>query len=112
VSVAPDPGGTLRQVTPEELAEHAATIFDNARRKWAGQVDRSGSWWSRRLGVDGWDRMPGSNATWILHESGGEPDGFLAWKVVRDFELNGMYGAVDVGEFVPGSDRAYRNLWS
>jgi hypothetical protein len=56
--------------------------------------------------------MPGSNATWILHESGGEPDGFLGWKVVRDFELNGMYGAVDVGEFVPGSDRAYCNLWS
>jgi hypothetical protein len=53
VAVAPDPGGTLRQVTPEELAERAATIFDNARRKWAGQVDRSGSWWSRRLGVDG-----------------------------------------------------------
>jgi predicted acetyltransferase len=112
VSIAPDPGGTLRQVAPEELAHSAAGIFDRARRKWAGQVDRDGSWWPRRLGVDGWERMSASNATWILHESDGEPDGFLAWKVVREFELNGRYGAVEVAEFVPGSDRAYRNLWS
>ncbi|HZZ97326.1 MAG TPA: GNAT family N-acetyltransferase [Jatrophihabitantaceae bacterium] len=111
-SVRPDPAGTLRQVEPEELSKHAAAIFDNARRRWAGQVDRPGDWWSRRLGVDNYERMASGQGTWILHETDGEPDGFLAWKVTRDFELNGEYAEIRVLEFVSGSDTAYRNLWS
>jgi predicted acetyltransferase len=111
-TVRPDPAGTLRQVEPEELSKHAAGIFDNARRRWAGQVDRPGEWWSRRLGVDNYERIASGQGTWILHETDGEPDGFLAWKVSRDFELNGEFGEVRVLEFVTGSDTAYRNLWS
>jgi predicted acetyltransferase len=111
-SVRPDPAGTLRQVEPEELSKHAAAIFDNARRRWAGQVDRPGDWWSRRLGVENYERMASGQGTWILHETDGEPDGFLAWKVTRDFELNGEYAEIRVLEFVSGSDTAYRNLWS
>ena len=112
VEVVPDPAGTLRQIEPDDLAEHAADIFARSRRRWAGSIDRPGEWWSRRLGAHGYAPIPEGRGTWILHESDGEPDGFLAWKAVRDFDLNGDFGGVEVLEFVAATDRAYRNLWS
>ena len=111
-NVRPDPSGAVRQVEPDELAKCAASVFDRSRRRWAGQVDRPGAWWDRRLGQDGYQAMPDGKGTWILHESDDEPDGLLAWKVTRDFELNGDYGAIEVMEFEAASDTAYRNLWS
>lgn len=112
VEVAADPAGTLRQIDPVDLAEHAADIFARARRRWAGSIDRPGEWWSRRLGAHGFAQIPDGRGTWIVHESGGVPDGFLAWKAFRDFDLNGDFGGVEVLEFVAATDRAYRNLWS
>lgn len=112
VEVAPDPAGTLRQIEPDELAEHAADIFARARRRWTGAIDRPGEWWSRRLGARGFAPIPDGRGTWIVHESDGAPDGFLAWKAFRDFDLNGDFGGVEVLEFVAATDRAYRNLWS
>jgi predicted acetyltransferase len=111
-TLEPDPSGTVRQIDPEELSKHAAGIFDGARRRSAGQVDRPGAWWSRRLGVDGYERIPSQQGTWIVHETDGEPDGFLAWKVKSDMDMTGEYGAVEVLEFHTASDTAYRNLWS
>jgi predicted acetyltransferase len=110
--VAPDPRGTLRQVDADELGKHAASIFDTARRRSPGQVDRPRDWWSRRLGLDGYEMASYSRGTWLLHETDGEPDGLLAWKVTRDFELSGDFGRVEVFEHVAASDTAYRNLWA
>jgi predicted acetyltransferase len=111
-TVAPDPFGAVRQIDPTELRGHAATIFDRARHRWAGQVGRPGDWWFRRLGTDGYAAMSSGRGTWIVHESDDGPDGLLAWKPTRDMELNGEMGAVGVMEFAAASDAAYRNLWA
>jgi predicted acetyltransferase len=111
-TVTPDDGGFVRQIEPVELAAHAPAIFERARRRWAGQVSRPGSWWPRRLGTDGYEPMSAGRGTWILHESDDGPDGLLCWKVARDFELSGDLGAVEVIDFEAASDRAYRNLWA
>jgi predicted acetyltransferase len=111
-SLVADPSGIVRQIDPDELGKYAAPIFDRARRRSAGQVDRPGEWWSRRLGLDGYERISSMQGTWILHETDGEPDGFLAWKVTKDFELDGDFGSIEVLEFHAASDIAYRNLWA
>jgi predicted acetyltransferase len=110
--VQPDPSGTVRHIDADELGKDASAIFDAARRRRAGQVDRPGDWWARRLGLDGYQPFSNSRGTWILHETDGEPDGFLCWRVSQDFELSGEYGVIKVLEHVAGSETAYRNLWA
>lgn len=110
-SVLPIEGGTVRQVTPAELGALAPAIFDQARRRRQGQVDRRGLWWSKRLGLDGFDAI-GAQPHWVLHAGPDGPDGLLAWKVTRDFELDGVLGAIEVDDFTAASDLAYQNLWA
>jgi predicted acetyltransferase len=105
------PPGSVRQVEPDELAEAAPAIFDTARRARPGHVDRRDPWWRRRLSLDGYDPI-GKRPNWILHEGPSGPDGLLAWKVSRDFDLSGRLGAVEIDEFVAASDSAYRDLWA
>ena len=111
-TLSADPAGSVRQVEPAELARHAGAVFERSRRRWPGQVDRAGSWWSRRLGTDGFPALSTGHATWVLHEGEDGPDGLLGWRVTRDFDGTGELGAVDVVDLAAGSDRAYRNLWA
>jgi predicted acetyltransferase len=103
--------GALRQVEADELGKIAPEIFEAARRRRPGQVDRRSPWWDRRLNLDGYEPI-GKQPNWILHEGPDGPDGLLAWRVGRDFELDGRLGAVDVVEFVDASDAAYRDMWA
>jgi predicted acetyltransferase len=101
--------GRVRQVEPADLIDIAPEIFERARRLRAGQMDRPGQWWARALNV-GYDPV-GKQPHWILHEGPDGPDGLLAWKVSRDFELTGQTGAIDVPIFVTATDEAYFDLW-
>lgn len=110
-TLPPPPPGGVRQVEAEELAKVAPDIFDAARRLRPGQVDRPGSFWNRRLAVDGYEPI-GKQPNWILHEGPDGPDGLLGWKVSRDFRLDGQLAKLDIEEFVAANDNAYRDLWA
>lgn len=101
--------GSVRQVAPKELIDVAPDIFERARKLRAGQMDRRGQWWARALNV-GFEPV-GKQLHWILHEGAHGPDGVLAWKVSRDFELTGEMGAIEVPVFVTATDAAYQDLW-
>lgn len=114
-TVEADPDGTLRQIDRVELAGLAGDIFERARLRWAGQIDRRGSFWPRNLGTDGYPVPSATDGTWILHESTGGtagPDGFLLWKPKRDFDVTGEMAQIEVLDLVTASERAYRNLWA
>lgn len=111
-TITADPAGSVRQVEPGELVKYAPDIFDRARRRWVGQVDRPGAWWQRRLGVDRYEPISDARGNWIIHESDDGPDGLLVWKATRDFEIAGGYGAVSVLDMITASELAYRNLWA
>jgi predicted acetyltransferase len=109
-TVTPSGRGTVRQVEPAELVELAPAIFERARRRRAGQIDRDGTWWARALNV-GYDPL-GKPRHWMLREGDDGPDGLLGWRVTRDFDLDGTLGAIDVDSFVAAGDDAYRDLWA
>jgi predicted acetyltransferase len=104
------PAGSVRHVEADDIGPAARAIFDAARRLRPGQVDRRDPWWDRRLGQSGYEPI-GKRPNWILHEGPDGPDGLLAWKVARDFDLGGRLGAVEVEEFIAANDTAYRELW-
>jgi predicted acetyltransferase len=103
--------GSVRGLDAAELYSLVPAIFDAARRQRAGQVDRRGTWWARRLGQEGW-KVTDSNPNWVVHESPGGPDGMLGWHPTRDFDLTGPLAAIEIDDFVAGSDEAYAQLWS
>jgi predicted acetyltransferase len=109
-TVLPSASGLVRQVEADELMQHAPAIFDRARRLRAGQVDRPTSWWQAFLGVGGPPVSGRRNL--VIHEGPDGPDGLLDWKVTRDFELDGRYGAIEVQSLVAATPGAHRNLWA
>jgi predicted acetyltransferase len=110
-ALPPPPPGSVRPVEADELKDIAPAVFDAARRRRAGHVDRPHPWWDRRLGLDGYDPL-GDRPTWYLHEGADGPDGILAWIGTRDFGLVGPLGAIRVEEFAAATDVAYRDLWA
>jgi predicted acetyltransferase len=111
-AMSPAAAGFVWQVDPAELVKHAGAIYDRERALLPGGIDRRGSWWSRRLGANGFDPIADYRGHWIMHESEDGPDGFLCWKPGRGFSLNGKLGSVKVLEFVAATPTAYRNLWA
>ena len=111
-AMPPAPTGLVRQVEPDELIEYAEAIYDRERAQLPGGINRAGTWWPRRLGMNGFAPMPDYRGTWILHESDDGPDGFLCWRPGRDLSLSGALGSVKVLEFVAASSTAYRNLFA
>jgi predicted acetyltransferase len=111
--LSPAPSGSVRQVDAADLDKVAAEVFDRARRLRAGQVDRRGEWWPRRLGLDGYHPThDGKAPSYYVHEGAAGPDGILWWAATRDFELNGDLGAISVGNLTAATDEAYRNLFA
>jgi predicted acetyltransferase len=110
--VEPVQAGRVRQVEPDELGEIAPALYDLARRQHPGQVDRPDQWWNRRLGINGHPSPAAEKYNWFVHDGADGPDGLLAWKVKRDFDLAGPLGALKVPEFVATNDEAYLDLWA
>jgi predicted acetyltransferase len=75
-----------------------------------GQVDRRDAWWDRALGLNGYELI-GKKPNWIVHDGPDGPDGLLAWRVSRDFDLSGHLGEIEVDDFVAANETAYRDLW-
>src|SRR5581483_3555127 len=109
-SLPAPPPGVLRSADAAELGDVAPAVFAAARRLHPGQVDRPQIWWNRVLGLDGY-RALGKQPNWIVHDGPDGPDGLLAWRVLRDSELDGKLGAIEVVEFCAENDAAYRDLW-
>lgn len=111
-TVAPADGGFVRQVSTDELVNHAEDIYERARRLQAGGVDRLEGWWNRRLGHGGFEPIPDYRGHWVVHETDDGPDGLLCWRPDRDLSLNGALGSINVLELAAATPTAYRNLWA
>jgi predicted acetyltransferase len=110
--IAPGDPSRVRQAEPDELGEIAPAVFDAARRLRAGQVDRRSPWWDRRLALDGYEMVSDARLNWFVHDGPDGADGLLSWKVSRDFELNGLLGAVEVSDLIAANDEAYQDFWA
>ena len=104
--------GRVRQVDRAAFAEIASAVYTESRRGRAGQVDRDGSWWDRRLGVNGWPPPEDVVRTWLVHEGEDGPDGLLTWQVAGHFNPFPPLAVVKVPLLAAVTDDAYRDLWA
>ncbi len=104
--------GAIRQVELEELAGIAPSLFDRARRQWAGQMNRDAGWWQRTLGLDGNTPRNPVAPHWFLHEGGDGIDGLLGWSGTGSPNLLAAEQRVKVQMLFTTSQAAYRDLWA
>lgn len=100
------------RVDLDEFGDYAPGVFAAARDRYPGQMDRSLTWWNRRLGRDGYTPVEGLPAVWMLHAGLDGPDGLLAWRAEGSPDLIPPGEKVTVWVLAAASDAAYRNLWA
>jgi predicted acetyltransferase len=103
----------VRQVDRDEYAELAPAVFDAARRRRSGQVDRDGPWWDRALGRNGYPHPGELPHNYLVHDGDDGVDGLLAWSAVREAQLLPPRGAIKIQDPpVAVNDAAHRDLWA
>jgi predicted acetyltransferase len=103
----------LRRVTRKEYAAIAPAVFERARRRRAGQVDRDQPWWDEKLGLDGWEMTRELPHNHLVHEGDDGPDGILAWTTKSEPEnWHAPLATVKVDALFAATDAAERNLWA
>ena len=100
----------IRQVEPDEAGPIANEVFDLARRRRAGQLDRHAPWWDRQVGLDGYEHLSADAAHWYVHDGPDGPDGVLAWMSNGSADLQQL-GKVTVSQFVAATEASERDLW-
>jgi predicted acetyltransferase len=104
--------GRVRRVGREEFAALAPPVFEAARRRRAGQVDRGGNWWDRTYGVNGYPRLHDPPHNHLIHEGEDGVDGLVAWTSTRESSLVTPRGAVTAQGPFAVTDEAHRDLWA
>lgn len=114
-TVAPTGRGAVRQLDVEEFGALAPAVFERARHRRAGNIDRPTAWWERVLGRNGLtpEKVGGRLPVHVVHEGpDGVVDGFVSWNGTGEFDVDGSLGAVNVVDLCATNDGAYRGLWA
>ncbi|WP_416173192.1 sterol carrier protein domain-containing protein [Cryobacterium sp. 10C3] len=120
---SPDGHGAAALRLPESLRHDAPAIFDAARRRGAGDVDRRDSLWDQILGLTTPALAEPSEAaaptpttaatptrqTVRFDDPTGRPKGFAVYSVT--LEGDAYPGRLDVVDLVAATDAAYTALW-
>jgi predicted acetyltransferase len=112
-SMVPGDLSRRRQVEPDEFVALAPAVFEAARRRRAGQVDRDQPWWDRAFGRGGYPRIDKLPHNFLVHDGATGVDGLLAWTATRKAGLLPPHGAIATREGpIAASDAAHRDLWA
>jgi len=102
----------LRQVGREEFVAIAPDVFDRARRRRAGQVDRDGRWWEQAFGLGDWEATGHLPHNHLVHEGDDGPDGLLTWTTRHEPDgWHAPLATVKAQGPYAATDGAERNLW-
>ena len=103
--------GDVAMVTPEELRKAAPAIYDAHRRATPGAIERSGTWWDRRLGlVAGFDAEPTRRYV-LARDADGAPSGLLVYAVEGNWDAWRPNGTLTVEELFGVDAAASARLW-
>ena len=111
-STVPGDLGRVRTVDRAEFGAVAPGVFDAARRRNPGQIDRDHGWFDRVLGLKEFDVSPAVPANLLVHDGDDGPDGILGWDPGEDFGLVPPFAHLRASWLAAVTDTAYRDLWA
>jgi len=107
-----EPVGRVRLVGAEQAQRLFPPVWDAARAVTAGMFARPPVWWELRIVYDPKDWRNGAGPKqFIVHETGGEVDGYAFYRHKGAWEEGTPTGKLLVREVVAGIPEATRELW-
>jgi predicted acetyltransferase len=106
------PSGSIRFVDGGEALRLFPAIYERERLIRPGFFDRTRTYWEAEFFPDPehW-RRGASPAFHILHETGGEPDGYARYRIRDEWETAGSKSALTVVELMATNPAARLDLW-
>jgi predicted acetyltransferase len=109
----PQPCGSTRLATVDEMRNVAPAVYERHRQSQPGAIGRGSRWWDIRLGIlpaPGGKDQP--EDFFVLHrDEAGVADGYARYRISSVWDYRVPRSVVDVGELVAVSDAAYIGLW-
>lgn len=103
--------GDMRLVTREEAIGVMSGIYDRVRPSQPGLLARYGRWWDQRF-PDTAAAGRGRPLFYAIHaDEGGEPDGYVVYRIQQASDEGGPAGTVHVAELMAADTGAYASLW-
>lgn len=109
--IGPSAAGRVQLVAPASLLEEAPLLFERARRRSPGDVDRRTDLWQRIVGA--YPAKPGDDKRDLnavrYDDADGSIQGFAVYRFVH--ENDDYPGRLEVADLVAATDDAYAALW-
>lgn len=107
-----EPAGAMRVIGVDEAKLALPPIFERIAQQRAGVCSRSAEYWPSEFFHDPERRRNGgAPATYVLHEAGGEADGYARYRLYPEWDERGPKYILEVHEAVATSPAATRELW-
>lgn len=104
--------GTMRFVDVDEGTRLFPAIYERERAIRPGFFDRSPEFWEAEFFPDPEHWRRGASAAFhIVHETGGEPDGYARYRIRDEWETAGSKSALIVVELMATNPSARLDLW-
>lgn len=105
-----EPRGEVHILERDEAMKAIKPVYEEARKRWPGMLDRPGGWWDYRLHEHQHGTRDYSGFFFAVHE-GQELDGYVFYRVKDRWDDEGPNSLMDVEELVALTDDAYAALW-
>jgi predicted acetyltransferase len=111
-AVPHEPVGRVRLVEADEAKMVVPPVWDAVRQSTPGFFARSPAWWEQRVLYDPeeWRRRAGPKQ-FVVHETGGEVDGYAFYRHQGEWEEGVATGKLLVREVIGSTPEATRDLW-
>jgi predicted acetyltransferase len=107
-----EPVGRVRLVEPDEVATLFSPVWDAVRATTPGFFVRPTAWWVERIVRDPAELRGGAGPKrFVVHETGGEVDGYAFYRHKGTWEEGVPTGTLIVREVIGAAPEATRELW-
>jgi predicted acetyltransferase len=111
-AVSYQPVGRVRLVEPDEVPTLFPPVYEAVRLTTPGFFVRPPAWWEHRIVYDPEDQRRGAGRKrFVVHETGGEVDGYAFYRHKGTWEEGVPTGSVVVREVMAATPAATRELW-
>ena len=107
----PDPG-RIRMVSKDDALLAMPPVYERVRPAIPGFVDRSQAWWDALFSDLEEHRRGAGPLLFALHQTAGDIDGFVAYRVKNDWSEGWPASEAMVDELIAATPSAYAALWS